>query len=28
MAATLPHVDTFVSGHSIAALDEVPRRDP
>jgi uncharacterized protein with von Willebrand factor type A (vWA) domain len=23
MAAALPHVDTFVSGHSIAALDEV-----
>ena len=23
MAAALPHVDAFVSGHSIAALDEV-----
>jgi hypothetical protein len=23
MAAALPHVDTFVSGHSVAALDEV-----
>jgi uncharacterized protein with von Willebrand factor type A (vWA) domain len=23
MAAALPHVDTFVSGHSLAAFDEV-----
>jgi hypothetical protein len=23
MAAALPHVDVFVSGHSLAALDEV-----
>jgi hypothetical protein len=23
MAAALPHVDAFVSGHSLAALDEV-----
>jgi uncharacterized protein with von Willebrand factor type A (vWA) domain len=23
MAAALPHVDAFVSGHSVAALDEV-----
>jgi uncharacterized protein with von Willebrand factor type A (vWA) domain len=30
MAAALPHVDTFVSGHSVAALDEVVAaiRDP
>ena len=23
MAAALPHVDTFVSGHSLAAMDDV-----
>ena len=23
MAAALPHVDTFVSGHSLRALDDV-----